>query len=144
VEVSLAEQTRAKLAWQSGLCFSAEAGSGHGLTVDSVARPGHAGPGPMELIVMGIAGCTAMDVVSILEKLRQPLSALNVEIVGDRAEQHPKRLTGISIVYRVRGRGLERDKVERAVELSHSTYCSAVASLREDCKVTTSIEIIEA
>jgi putative redox protein len=98
----------------------------------------------MELMLIGIAGCTAMDVVSILEKLRQPLSALNVEIVGDRAGQHPKRLTGISIVYRVRGQGLERDKVERAVELSHSTYCSAVASLREDCKVTTSIEIIEA
>jgi putative redox protein len=140
----LAEQTRAKLAWQSALRFSAEPASGHGLTVDSVARPGHAGPGPMELMLIGIAGCTAMDVVSILEKLRQRFSGLDIEIVGDRAEQHPKRLTAITITYRVRGEGLERDKVERAVELSHSTYCSAVASLREDCKVTTSIEIIEA
>jgi len=140
----LAEQTRAKLAWQSGLRFSAVPGSGHGLTIDSVARSGHAGPGPMELIVMGIAGCTAMDVVSILEKMRQPLSGLEVEIDGDRAEQHPKRLTGIAIVYRVRGQGLSREKVERAVELSHSTYCSAVASLREDCRVTTSVEITEA
>ncbi|MCJ7441562.1 MAG: OsmC family protein [Thermoanaerobaculaceae bacterium] len=140
----MGEQTRAKLAWQSGLRFSAEPGSGHGLTIDSVARPGHAGPGPMELIVMGIAGCTAMDVVSILEKMRQPLSGLEVEIVGDRAEQHPKHLRGIAIVYRVRGQGLSREKVERAVELSHSTYCSAVASLRENCKVTTSVEITEA
>lgn len=98
----------------------------------------------MELLVMGIAGCTAMDVVSILEKLRQPLSGLDVEIVGDRAKQHPKRLTAITITYRARGEGLARDKVERAVELSHSTYCSAIASLREDCKVTTSIEIVEA
>ena len=140
----MAEQTRAKLAWQSALRFSAEPASGHGLTVDSVARPGHAGPGPMELMLIGIAGCTAMDVVSILEKLRQRFSGLDIEIVGDRAEQHPKRLTAITITYRVRGEGLERDKVERAVELSHSTYCSAVASLREDCKVTTSIESLEA
>jgi putative redox protein len=139
----LAEQTRAKLDWQSGLRFSAEPGSGHGLTVDSVARPGHAGPGPMELMLISIAGCTAMDIVSILEKMRQPLSGLDVEIVGDRAEQHPKRFTGIAIVYHVRGHGLAREKVERAVELSHSTYCSAVASLREDCKVTTSIVITE-
>jgi putative redox protein len=139
----LAEQTRAKLAWQSGLRFNAEPGSGHGLTIDSVGGPGHAGPGPMELIVMGIAGCTAMDVVSILERMRQPLAGLDVEIVSARAENHPKRLTGISITYRVRGHGLSRDKVERAVELSHSTYCSALASLREDCKVTTTIEIAE-
>jgi putative redox protein len=98
----------------------------------------------MELIVMGIAGCTAMDVVSILQKLRQPLSGLDVEIVGDRAEQDPKRFTAIAITYHVRGEGLEREKVERAVELSHSTYCSAIASLREDCKLTTRVEIVEA
>lgn len=144
MEVSLAEQTHAKLAWQSGLRFSAEPGSGHALTVDSVVRPGHAGPGPMELVLMGIAGCTAMDVVAILERMRQPLAGLDVEIVGERAENHPKRFTAISIAYRVRGHGLAREKVERAVELSHSTYCSAVASLRADCKVTASIEITEA
>jgi len=139
----LAEQTRAKLAWQSGLRFTAEPGSGHAVTIDSVGRPGHAGAGPMEVVLMGIAGCTAMDVVAILERMRQPLSGLDVEIIGDRAENHPKRLTAISIAYRVRGRGLEREKVERAVELSHSTYCSALASLRADCKVTASIEIGE-
>lgn len=140
----MTEQTRATLVWQSGLRFSAEPGSGHSLTIDSVVRPCHAGPGPMEMVIMGIAGCTAMDVVSLLERLRQPLSGLEVEIVGDRAENHPKRLTAISITYRVRGRGLDREKVERAVELSHSTYCSVLASLREDCKVTASIEVSEA
>jgi len=97
----------------------------------------------MELMLIGIAGCTAMDVVAILERMRQPLAALDVEITGERAEQHPKRFTAISITYRVRGQGLAREKVERAVELSHSTYCSAVVSLREDCKVTTNIEITE-
>lgn len=140
----MAEQTRATLAWQSGLRFSAQPGSGHGLTIDSVSRPGHAGPGPMEMVVMGIAGCTAMDVVSILERMRQPLSGLDVEIVGNRAENHPKRLTALVITYRFRGRGLDREKVERAVELSHSTYCSAIASLREDLRVSTTIEMADA
>jgi len=139
----LAEQTRATLVWQSGLRFAAEPGSGHVVTLDAVARAGHAGPGPMEMVAMGIAGCTAMDVVSILEKMRLPLSGLEVEIVGDRAPHHPKRFKAISITYRVRGQGLSREKVERAVELSTSTYCSALASLRDDCPITTSIEITE-
>jgi putative redox protein len=98
----------------------------------------------MEMFVMGIAGCTAMDVVSILEKMRQQVSGLDVEIVADRAPYHPKRLTAISITYRVRGSGIARQKVERAVELSHTTYCSAMASLRDDCPITTTIEIAEA
>jgi putative redox protein len=124
--------------------FTAEPGSGHRLTIDSVTRPEHAGPGPMEMLVMGIAGCTAMDVVSILEKMRQSVSGLEVEVVGDRALHHPKRLKAISITYRVRGSGLVRDKVERAVELSQTTYCSVLASLRDDCPITTTIEIGDA
>jgi putative redox protein len=140
----LAEQTRAKLVWQSGLRFTAEPESGHNLTLDAVARPDHAGPGPMEMVVMGIAGCTAMDVVSILERMRQPLSGLEVEVVGDRAPHHPKRLKAISITYRFRGSGLAREKVERAVELSQTTYCSVLASLRDDCPITTTIEMTEA
>lgn len=139
----MVEQTRATLVWQSGLRFSAEPGSGHTLTIDSVGRPDHAGPSPMEMVAMGIAGCTAMDVVSILEKMRQPLSGLEVRAVGDRAPHHPKRLKAISITYRFRGLGLDREKVERAVELSQTTYCSVLASLRDDCPVTTSIEISE-
>ena len=98
----------------------------------------------MEMLVMGIAGCTGMDVVSILEKMRQPLSGLEVEVVGDRAQLHPKRLKAISIRYRFRGSGLAREKVERAVELSQTTYCSVLASLRDDCPITTSIEIADA
>ena len=92
---------------------------------------------------MGVAGCTAMDVVSILEKMQQPLSGLEVEVVGDRALHHPKRLKSISITYRFRGLGLAREKVERAVELSQTTYCSVLASLRDDCPIATSIEIAE-
>ncbi len=139
----MAGTTSAKLSWVSGLRFEAVPDSGHAVTIDSPSRPAHAGPSPMELLVAGVAGCTAMDVVAILEKMRQPLAGLEVEIAGERAEGNPKRLTSLRITYRVRGAGLAPDKVERAVELSHSTYCSALASLRPDCAVTTAIEFVE-
>ncbi|MFZ5803833.1 MAG: OsmC family protein [Acidobacteriota bacterium] len=137
----MAEQTKATLRWQEGLRFEAESGSGRKIVLDSPSRPNQAGPAPMEVMLMGIAGCTAMDVVAILEKMRQPLARLEVEIVGTRAESHPKYFTGISIVYHLWGEGLTPEKVQRAVELSHQTYCSALASLRPDCKVESRIEI---
>lgn len=137
----MAEQTRAFLRWQGGLQFEAETGSGHRVVMDSPSRPGHVGPGPMELLLAGVAGCTAMDVAAILEKMRQPLARLEVEIVGTRAETHPKYYTGITIVYHLWGDGLTLEKVQRAVELSHQTYCSAMASLRPDCRVESRIEL---
>ncbi len=137
----MGEQTKAILRWQEGLRFEAESGSGHRIVADSPSRPDHAGPSPMELVLMGVAGCTAMDVVAILEKMRQPLARLEVEIVGSRAETHPKYFTGVSLVYRLWGEGLTLEKVQRAVELSHTTYCSALASLRPDCQVESRIEM---
>lgn len=137
----MAEQTKATLRWQGGLRFEAESGSGHKIVADSPSRPEHAGPSPMELVLIGVAGCTAMDVVAILEKMRQPLARLEVEIVGSRAEGHPKYFTAVSLVYHLWGAGLTLEKVQRAVELSHKTYCSALASLRPDCQVASRIEI---
>lgn len=139
----MAERTTTKLVWQSGMRFEAHSASGHTLTVDSPGRPGHAGAGPMELLLIGVAGCTAMDVVAILEKMREKLAGLEVEIAAERAAANPKYYTAVTLTYRLRGKGLDRNKVERAVELSHSTYCSALASLRPDCAVTTAIEISE-
>ena len=139
----MAERNHATLTWESGLRFQGRPDSGFAVTLDSPASAERAGAGPMEQMLLAVAGCTAMDVVSILAKLREPLAALTVDITGERAESHPKRLTAISIVYRLRGKGLAREKAERAVELSHSTYCSAIASLRPACKVTTSVEIAE-
>jgi putative redox protein len=140
----MAEQTRATMRWETGLRFAAHTGSGHPVTLDSPSSAQPAGGGPMELMLVAIAGCTAMDVVSILTRMREQLSSLTVDITGDRAEHHPKRYTAIAIAYRLRGTGLSREKAERAVQLSHTTYCSAIASLRPDCPVTTSIEIAEA
>ena len=135
------ERTTATLVWQSGMRFEARSQSGHTLTIDSPGRPGHSGAGPMEHLLIGVAGCTAMDVVAILEKMHQPLTGLAVEIAGERAEKHPKYYTSLTFTYRLQGAGLDREKVERAVSLSHSTYCSALASLRPDCAVHNVIEI---
>jgi putative redox protein len=137
------EKTTATLQWITGLRFVAQGESGHGVLMDSKSRPAHLGASPMELMLISIAGCTAIDVVAILEKMREPLRSLTVGISGDRAESHPKRYTALEIVYRVSGTGLSREKVERAVGLSHSTYCSALASLRPDCPVTFRIEFAQ-
>jgi putative redox protein len=139
----MAETTTAKLVWQSGMRFEAHSASGHTLTLDSPGRPGHAGPGPMELLLIAVAGCTAMDVVAILMKMRERLTGLEVEIAGERTATNPKYYNAIVLTYRLQGHGLDRSKVERAVELSHSTYCSAIVSLRPDCAVRNVIEISE-
>jgi len=139
----MAKTMQARLTWVEGMRFVASAGSGHGVVVDNVSRPGHLGPSPMELVLIGIAGCTAIDVVSILGKMREPLTGLEVATAASRAADNPKRFTAIEFVYTLRGRGLSREKAERAVELSHGTYCSALASLREDCAVSSRIEIVE-
>jgi putative redox protein len=137
----MAEITTATLTWTGGARFVAHTGSGHELVTESVARPGHQGASPMELLLVAVAGCTAIDVAAILEKMREPVAAIAVAASGTRAASHPKYFTAIELVYTVRGAGVSREKVERAVSLSHSTYCSASASLRPDCAVTTRIVI---
>ncbi len=139
----MAETMQAKLKWIDGMRFVGEAGSGHEVAFESVACAGHVAPSPMELFVIGIAGCTAIDIVSILGKMREPLAGLEVATAATRAAENPKRITAIEFVYTMRGQGLSREKAERAVDLSQRTYCSALASLREDCTVSSRIEILE-
>jgi putative redox protein len=139
----MSEHTSASLTWLGGHRFDARSGSGHAVITESVARTGHEAPSPMEMLLVAVGGCTAIDVVAILEKMREPLEALAVEVVGARADRHPKYFTAIEITYKAKGAGLSRERVERAVELSHTTYCSAVASLRPDCAVTSRVEIAE-
>lgn len=139
----MGEQVRAELSWHRGLKFVARSGSGHGVLIDSPGRPDHLGAGPMELMLMAVAGCTAMDVVAILEKMRESLTGLTVEITGERAVSNPKYYTSVEICYRLKGAVLSPEKVERAIALSHSTYCSALATLRPDCRVTSRFEIAD-
>ena len=139
----MAETNHATLTWLENLRFKARPDSGFEVVIDSPTRPDCQGASPMELVLIGIAGCMAMDVVSIMGKMKQELTAATVEIAGERAPNHPKIFTSIAIVFRLKGHDLEREKAERAIELSRSTYCSAINSLRPDSSVSISVELAE-
>lgn len=134
-------KTRVK--WVEGVSFVAETGSGHALVVDGAPEAGgrNLGPRPMELVLAGTAACTAFDVVWILRKARQAVTDCTVEAEAERAETDPKVFTRVHFVYRVRGKGLARAQVERAVKLSKEKYCSATAMFAESVEVSFEIAL---
>lgn len=113
------------------MAFEATAGSGHVLQLDSAPEHGGADRGarPMELLLLGLGGCTGMDVISLLRKMRQDVTAYQVDLLAERAEEHPRIMTEISVVHVVRGRGLDPLLIGRAIELSATRYCPASAML---------------
>jgi putative redox protein len=137
---------KARATWVEGRMFVGESGSGHAMVMDGAPDSGgrNAGIRPMEMLLIGLAGCTAFDVVHILEKGRVPVAGCVVDIDADRAETDPKIFTRIHLRYRVSGRGLAPDKVERAVQLSAEKYCSASIMLGKTAELTHEIEILEA
>jgi len=138
--------TEASVTLVDGMQFVAETGSGHSFVVDGASDVGgrNTGPRPFELLAAGLAGCTAMDVISILRKMQQKVTGLKVHVVGERAAEHPKRFLSIHIEYTVIGYSLAEDRVARAVELSETKYCPAMASLRPGAPITSSFTILEA
>src|SRR2546430_7640825 len=102
-----------------------------------------AGPQPPRLLLLALAGCTAMDVISILRKKRQQVSGLSVEVQGSRADQHPRVYTRIEVLYRVRGQNVDPRAVARAIELSVTRYCPVIAMLGKVAEVTTSYQVEE-
>lgn len=125
--------------WLGGMTFDAES-RGHHLMTDSPGGEGsNRGPTPTELLLMGLAACTAMDVVSILKKKRQPVTGVVVRADGEQAGDHPYRFTRITVTYEVAGEGVDLAAVERAVELSEEKYCSVAATLREPTDIVTRI-----
>ena len=119
-----------------------------GFRIDLDAEEGVGGRGagtqPLRLLLLGMAGCTAMDVVSILRKKRQQVSDLEVEVRGSRVDEHPRVYDRIDVVYRVRGRGVDPKAVERAIELSEGRYCPAIAMVGEAADIRSRYEIEEA
>ena len=135
---------------RSGMGFLAETGSGHVLAMDGApdaAKPENGGqnlaPRPMEMVLLGTGGCTAYDVVVILRKSGQDVRGCEVELEAERAESDPKVFTRIHFQFKVTGRGLKANIVERAIKLSHDKYCSASAMLAHTAKLSTGWEIIE-
>jgi len=102
-----------------------------------------AGPQPHRLLLQALAGCTAMDVISILRKKRQQVSGLSVEVQGSRADQHPRVYTRIEVLYRVRGQNVDPQAVARAIELSATRYCPVIAMLGKVAQVRTRYAIEE-
>ena len=136
----------ATLSMKQGLSFSATADTGFSVDLGASSSVGGDDDGfrPMELILIGLAGCTAMDVISILRKKRQEVTDLQVEAHAVQAEEHPKVFTEITIRYIVHGIGVEPEAVARSVELSETKYCPAQAMLDQAVPIRHEWEIIEA
>jgi putative redox protein len=136
----------ATLTLLDGMAFQAASGSGHTLTLDANPAAGgqERGPRPMELLLLGLGGCTAMDVISILRKMRQEVTDYRVEVSGERAETHPQVYTRLTVEHVVTGRRLDEALVRRAIELSDTRYCSAAAMLRQAAPITTRYRLIDA
>jgi putative redox protein len=129
-------KARAKLI--EGMAFLGEAGSGHAIVMDGAPEYGgrNIGIRPMELLLIGLAGCTAFDVVQILRKGREDVADCIVEVSAERAPEDPKIFTSIHLDYKVKGRNLSEAKVERAIKLSKEKYCSASIMLGETAAMT--------
>ena len=129
-----------------GMSFLAETGSNHAVLMDGAPEAGgrNLAPRPMELLLAGTGGCTAFDVVMILKKGRHAITGCEVSLKAERAETDPKVFTKIHFHYRVSGKGLDPDSVERAIKLSKDKYCSASIMLAQVAEITHDFEIIEA
>jgi putative redox protein len=139
----MAMKARAK--WVEGMAFMGEAGSGHAVIMDGAPEYGgrNIGIRPMEMLLIGLAGCTGFDVVQILKKGREAVTGCEVEVEAQRASEDPKVFTKIHIAYRVSGRGLSQAKAERAVTLSKEKYCSASIMLGATAQMSTSLVVID-
>jgi putative redox protein len=132
----------ASVTWLRDLTFDAEM-DGHHVVLD--ASPGFGddrGPTPMSMLLVALAGCTAMDAISILKKSRQPVTDFVVRAEGEQVEDHPRRFSRITLWYEVHGEGVDRGAVERAVSLSQERYCSVLAMLEKAAEIESRIEVV--
>ncbi|KQZ78157.1 osmotically inducible protein C [Mesorhizobium sp. Root157] len=136
---------KARIKWVENRTFVGESGSGHKLVLGTAFGPEGStpGPSPMELVLIGTGGCSAYDVVHILEKGREAVQDCVVELDAERAESEPKVFTRIHMHFVVTGRGLEHAKVKRAIDLSIEKYCSASAMLAKTAAITHDFEVID-
>jgi putative redox protein len=142
----MAEQMTALVKLETGMQFDVEAGSGHHLTLDAAEHGGghNAGARPMELLLMGLGGCTGMDVISILRKKRQQVTGYEVHVSGLRAEENPMVFVEITVEHVVEGYHIQPEAVARAIQLSEERYCGAGAMLGKVAHLTHTFRIVEA
>jgi putative redox protein len=130
--------------WVEGYRFIGNNEQGHGIVMDGSGAETRLGNSPMELLLLSLGGCSGIDVVHILKKSRQDVADCVVEVTGTRADTEPKVFTDIHMVYKVTGKNLSMDKVERAVELSADKYCSASVMIGRAANITREIVVEDA
>ena len=142
----MAEIMTAQAQLTGNLCFAVESGSGHAVTLDAAEQSGGENKGfrPMEMLLIGLAGCTGMDVISILRKKRQEVTAYEVLVTGKRAEDHPMVFVEITVEHVITGHALQPEAVARAIALSEGRYCGAGAMLSKVAQLTHTYRIVEA
>ena len=136
----------AKVTWHNGLSFTGTADSGYTLPLGGSKSVGGDNDGflPMEMFLIGLAGCTGMDVISILAKMKQDVVDFEVKVHANRVEEHPKIFSDILVEYVVTGKGLDPDLVKKAVNLSVTRYCPGQAILSKSAKIDQKITLLEA
>jgi putative redox protein len=136
---------QAKVNWKKGLSFEGTADSGHTIDLDADAEVGGENNGfrPLELMALSLAGCTAMDVISILQKKRQDVTGFEVDVQAQHASEHPKVFTSAVILYQVSGHAVDNAAVLRAIELSAQRYCPAQSMLAQVFPIELHYQIFE-
>ena len=136
----MAQSRPVEVTWKhEGLMFRGASANGTVEIASSLDETGN-GPTPMQLLALSLASCTAMDVLSILNKMRQPVREFSVEVSGEQADEHPKRFLSLDVTYRLTG-ALDESKVQRAIELSETKYCSVEGTLRDTVEIRSSYSI---
>lgn len=137
---------KANVRWTGAVSFVGRADSGHDVPIDGSPDVGgqNRGSRPMELVLMGMGGCTAVDLVLILRKQRQDVVDCLIELDAERAPAEPKVFTRVHVHFKIIGRGLDSKKVARAIELSAEKYCSASIMIGKTAKITHDFELVEA
>ena len=136
---------KARIKWLDHMSFIGESDSGHSVVMDGSPEVGgrNLAARPMEMVLLGMGGCTAFDVVMILQRARQPITDCVIELTAERADEVPKVFTKIHVHYIVKGKGLSEKQVEKAVTLSAEKYCSVSIMLGKTATITHDYEIIE-
>lgn len=134
----------AKVKWVDGLQFVGESGTGHAIIMDGDMEVGGKDTGmrPMELLLIGLGGCSGMDMASILQKKKQQVTVIDINVKGEKADTYPKKFTSIDIEFVVSGKDLSEEAVKRAVDLSMEKYCSVKATLEGTAKINFSYKIV--
>lgn len=133
---------KATVKWAGDDFFIGTPPSGHAFTIDSKGDR-RAAYSPLEMLLVSVAACTAADVITILEKKRQKVTAYDVQVSGTRVDDHPRKFTAFHVHHIVQGNNVSEQAVAQAVELSDQKYCSVAATVRPTAEITTSYEVIE-